>query len=246
MRELRKSCVLREYSVLLQVGIERKTSDIENIYLRTIANVTPYNKVFKQTVFLMDRAYLEYYQQGVIIGNNLNIHYGIDDEDIHETDELDLSELSEDDLDNMGEDEKDKKFSGALVADPKLNDYKGIDIMGMPSMYAFNNVVDMDFSSMYPHIIIPFNVGPHTMIGKVISPFIPEDKRDEPKYDAGQDLIDNLIIDNPLNFGTKWLGLPNGIEIDKMIKNKFNINKNTVHLHYESKLEEKLHIEIQE
>ena len=35
-------------------------------------------------------------------------------------------------------------------------------------MYVFDNVVDMDFSSMYPHIIITFNVAPNTMIGKLI------------------------------------------------------------------------------
>ena len=34
-------------------------------------------------------------------------------------------------------------------------------------MYVFDNVVDMDFSSMYPHIIITFNVAPNTMIGKL-------------------------------------------------------------------------------
>lgn len=188
----------------------------------------------------MDRAYLEYYLQGVIIGNNLNIHYGIDEEDVIDLDELDLSDGD----DNEGEDtpENDGKFSGALVADPKLNTFTGIEIMGVKSKYAFNNVVDMDFSSMYPNIIIPFNNGPHTMIGKVISKFIPEDKLGMPKYDAGQDLIDNMIIDNPLNFGTKWLGLPNGIEIDQMIRSNFNVNKTVVHLDDEFELDDMLTI----
>ena len=204
--------------VLLQLGIERKTNDIENIYIRSVANVTPYNKIFKQTVFLMDRAYLEYYKQGVIIGNNLNIHYGIDEEDIVEV-ELEL----DDDDETTEVESKDKKFAGALVADPELNDYMGIEIMGVRSKYAFNNVVDMDFSSMYPNIIIPYNNGPHAMIGKVISRYIPPEKVDEEKYDAGQDLVDNMLIDNPLNFGTKWLDLPDGITLDEMIREEFNI-----------------------
>jgi len=37
--------------VLLQVGIERKTNDIENVYQRAYTNVTAYSKVFRQTVF---------------------------------------------------------------------------------------------------------------------------------------------------------------------------------------------------
>ena len=37
--------------VLLQLGIERKTHDIDNVYLRSYTNVTAYSKVFRQTVF---------------------------------------------------------------------------------------------------------------------------------------------------------------------------------------------------
>lgn len=36
--------------VLLQVGIERSTQDIDNLYLRSYSNVTTYHKNFKQTV----------------------------------------------------------------------------------------------------------------------------------------------------------------------------------------------------
>lgn len=36
--------------VLLQMGIERKTSDVEGIYDRALVNATSYHKVFKQTV----------------------------------------------------------------------------------------------------------------------------------------------------------------------------------------------------
>jgi DNA polymerase elongation subunit (family B) len=63
---------------------------------------------------------------------------------------------------------KKNKFDGALVADPMLNSNTGIKVLGMESMFIFDNVVDMDFSSMYPHIIIAFNVAPNCMIGKLI------------------------------------------------------------------------------
>ena len=95
--------------------------------------------------------------------------------------------------------------------------------MGIKSKYAYDNCVDMDYSAMYPHIIISHNIAPNTMIGKVICQYIPKGKEEQEKYDAGQDLVDNLLTDNTLNFGTKWLGLPDGFEIQKMIEDEFGI-----------------------
>ncbi len=157
-----------------------------------------------------------------------------------------LKKVDGDENDGEGVSDNDGKFSGALVADPKLNTFTGIEIMGVKSKYAFNNVVDMDFSSMYPNIIIPFNNGPHTMIGKVISTFTPEDKLGMPKYDAGQDLIDNMIIDNPLNFGTKWLDLPDGIAIEKMIRSNFNITRRVADLIDKLEVEDTVTISVEE
>lgn len=59
--------------VLLQLGIERKVSDVDNLYLRAYSNCTDFDKVFKQTVMLKSRAYYEYLLQGIILGNNVNI-----------------------------------------------------------------------------------------------------------------------------------------------------------------------------
>ncbi|WP_216369606.1 hypothetical protein, partial [Brevibacillus sp. MCWH] len=96
--DYKKFVIYNIKDVLLQLGIERKTKDIENVYLRAYTNATTYEKVFKQTVFLKNRAYIEYYKQGLIIGNNVNIDYGIESENEEEDD--------------------DEKFDGALVAEP--------------------------------------------------------------------------------------------------------------------------------
>ena len=118
--------------VLLQMGIERRTKDIDGIYQRAYTNATKYDKIFKQTVFLKNRAYVEYYKQGFIIGNNINTNYNYNE---------DSSSKDEDD---------DEKFAGALVADPLLNTHMGIELFGSPSMFIFDNVVDMDeHSSLY-------------------------------------------------------------------------------------------------
>ena len=195
--------------VLLQYGIERKTGDVDNIYQRAYSNATSYNKIFKQTVFLKNRAYVEYYKQGLIIGNNINVDYGIAPTGSDENDD-------------------DEKFDGALVADPTLNTHTGIEIFGAKSMYVFDNVVDMDFSSMYPHIIIAFNVAPNCMIGKLI---IDRDYKDiyndlEGKVeDPGKDFVDNMLIGNVANMGSKWFGLPTIDELVELAKEEFTPNE---------------------
>lgn len=196
--------------VLLQMGIERKTSDVENLYMRSYSNATSYNKIFKQTIFLKNRAYIEYYNQGLIIGNNVNIEHGV--------------------FDDPSDDEEDEKFDGALVADPMLNDFEGIVVAGKKSMYIYNNVVDMDFSSMYPYIIIVFNIAPNTMVGKLtIGGSIEEaynnaiDEKTGKKEDAGKDFIDNMLTGNVLNMGTKWFNLPKTEAIAKELMDHLNV-----------------------
>jgi len=213
-KDYKKFVMYNIKDVLLQLGIERKTSDIDNVYQRAYSNATVYHKIFKQTVFLKNRAYIEYYKQGLIIGNNINLDYGLDYQADNE------------------EDDEDEKFDGALVADPKLNDFMGIPVFGNPSMYIFDNVVDMDFSAMYPHIIIAFNIAPNCMVGKlIIGGNIQEamknavaDKKGKVE-DAGKDFVDNLLTGNVANMATKWFGMPNVVELNDMLRNKFKMNK---------------------
>lgn len=134
--------------VMLQYGIDSRTNDIDTVYSRAMANVIDYRNNFSQTKFLQARAYLEYMKQGLIIGNNMNVTYGSYDE--------------------KGPTKKEQKFAGALVADPENNDYCGMEIFGLHSKYVFTNVIDFDFSSLYPSIIITFNIAPNCLIGKLI------------------------------------------------------------------------------
>ena len=74
--------------VLLQFGIERKTSDLDNLYTRSILNSVAYKKVFSQTALLRNRCYVDYLKQGYVIGNNINLDYNKDwDSDDDEDDE---------------------------------------------------------------------------------------------------------------------------------------------------------------
>ena len=115
--------------VLLQYGIERRTSDLNSLYTRTLMNVTPINKAFKQTVFLKNRGYLEYLLMGLIMGNNVNVDYAAPPKE------------------EKGQGKKEIRFAGALVGDPELNGHTGALILGHRSKYVFKYVIDMDFNA---------------------------------------------------------------------------------------------------
>lgn len=112
----RKFVIYNIKDVLLQLGIERRVNDIENLYMRSYSNCTDMDSVFRQTVMLKCRAYYEYLLQGNIIGNNVNI-FSVD---------------------------AGGGFSGAIVGNPLLNSNTGIIMFGSRSMFVFDNVIDMD------------------------------------------------------------------------------------------------------
>jgi len=219
-KNYRKFVAYNIKDVLLQFGIERKTNDVDGLYLRSYSNATDYDKIFKQTVMLKCRAYYEFLLQGYIIGNNINVF-----------------------IPNDGE-----TFAGAIVGDPMLNSHTGISIFGKKSMFVYDNVTDMDFSAMYPHIIIAFNIERNTMIGKLIIPGFEEDRYehfyitsntaiqtedDEEEddendslsstYDAGKDYVDNMLCGDVISLGTKWHNLPDFETLYMEFRKQYNI-----------------------
>lgn len=192
------------------MGIENKTGDVDNLYTRSYTNCITYEKTFKQTKFEEDRAYVEYYKQGLIIGNNINIDYGYYEDD--------------------GDKEEEEKFDGGLVADPGLFGLEGMEIFGIPSRHALRNVVDFDFSSMYPWIIITFNISRGTMIGKLL--FDQVDVTSMLKYaedlegvaDKGKIFLEDYLTEHIPMLGAKWFGLPTTDELVLDIANKNGID----------------------
>lgn len=109
--------------VLLQYGIEKKTQDLENLYMTSYLNAVPFESVFKQTVKLRNVQYLSFLEQGLVPGSNINVgNY----------------ETSED------EDDDDPKFEGALVGDPLLNMSNGMVIYSGKSSNVYHYSIDMD------------------------------------------------------------------------------------------------------
>ena len=111
--------------VLLQKGIEERTSDMDTYYVTSYQNITPYESEFKQTVKLRNVQYLFYLRNGLVPGENVN---GF----------MFNNEVREADDDDDGDD--DVKFEGALVGNPLLIDNFGMEMFGKRTnnMFAFN------------------------------------------------------------------------------------------------------------
>ena len=204
--------------VLLEKGIENKTSDLESLYVRSYMNCTAYDKVFKQTFMLRRRVFYEYLCENCIQGNNVNVY-----------------------------NTEKYAFPGAVVANPLLNNHTGVSLFGAPSMFIFDDCIDFDFSAMYPNTMVAFNIERNTMIGKLTIPeFTTEtydhiytddgvysylgdsdDEEDEDEevtevYDAGKDFIESYLSGDILSIGSRWFNLPSYDKIHEDFKNKFN------------------------
>lgn len=111
-----------------------------------------------------------------------------------------------------------------------LNGHNGIKLFGQPSKYIYDNVVDMDFSSMYPFIIISFNIAPNCMVGKLLINAeyneVLKESLDGNIDDMGKDFIDNLLTENPSVMGSKWFSLPKIDTLIEELEKEFGLNHN--------------------
>lgn len=180
--------------VLLQCGIDNKCHDMMNIYLSALSSYVPYKDVQKQTVALRGLMYHDFLvKKGIVLGNNAN---------------FDNSEESSND-DN---DEEEDGYEGAINGDPMLNAKVGANLFGVPSQFYYRDVIDFDFSAMYPSAMTAYNLFANCMIGKVI---FMDDVSELLNYDddAGKELIEDFVHDDPIWIGRKYLGLPSAEEI---------------------------------
>ena len=165
--------------VLLQMGIDKKTGDVESYYHSTYGNRCSYKDGLKQTVSLRAHFYDEFMKKGLILGHNVN-------------------------FDN--ESTKEKTFSGAINGDPMLNDFTGLMLYGKRSMFLFGHSIDFDFSAMYPNSICAFNIFATSMIGKLYIENGESHTRYD--KDPGKEFCEDMISQNILWLGEKWFGLP--------------------------------------
>ena len=170
---------------VVQKCIENKTQDLEYIFTKCLVNNTVYRKGHRQTTYLINRMANDWYKMGYIIGNNTNTN-----------------------------NPKPPKFLGALVGKPdNTSDYSKIKINGN-IIWLCDNLIDYDFKSLYPSVLGEFNIAPNTLIGKIIIPdkvYENENyyKVEEEKYSRSGEFIENMVVDNHIEFCHRWFKLAN-------------------------------------
>lgn len=187
--------------VILLDKLEELNDDIGMLFSLADATKTRINKVMRKTISIKNMAYWFYQDQGYAMGNNPNMKYnGWGDEE---------------------EDDEDiEKFAGAIVADPLLNGYNGIDINGAFSKFVYEFAIDFDYSALYPSNIRAFNIDATTQYGRLTFEGNPPTK----EYDMGGDFMDNLECQDPINVGKKWLNLPSTSDLINLFKEEGLIN----------------------
>lgn len=210
--------------VLLQLGIERKTHDIMTYHMRSHANLTPPNKIFRETHLLRNVREQHFEKQGYVQSNNVNI--------LKMTQaEIEFYDLKSDDDD----DDNEASYKGAIMADPLQNDYVGLMILGKRSCIVYRLCVDMDMSAFYPSIKIASNMDPATLEGKALlmneefisgeyvnrslnTQYVEKDKfGNMRRMDITGEAVNTYTSMNVMVFGYNWLNLPDVTSLCMMV-----------------------------
>ena len=180
--------------VIVQKCIEHCTQDLEYVFTKCLVNNTSYAKCHRQSIYLSNRFAKDFYNYGYIIGNNKN----------------------------KWNEKPTTKFPGAMVGDPLHNSEKPMVHINGKSTLLADNVIDFDYSSLYPSIILENNLAPNTQIGKILiedptnpsKTFSLEEHQDMysssdeiARYSRGGEFLENLMCNNPLEFGRRWMRL---------------------------------------
>lgn len=201
--------------VLLQYGIERKTKDVMTYYTRSHSNMTPYNKIFRETHLLRNVREMYFEKAGWVQSNNLNI---IDNND----EEIESARK----FYGIEDDEEESSFKGAINAEPGWNDYVGMEIYGHPSNNIHENAMDYDMGAFYPSIKIASNMDPGTLLYKASfindefisgefnnrslnTKYSEKDKNGNiRKMDITGEAVNTYVSGNILTFAYNYLNLP--------------------------------------
>lgn len=167
---------------IVQYSIEFKVRDIDNVYNNVLLNNTRYTKIYRQTVYLHNRAIKSMYQNGLIMCNNIN------------------------------KSNSKEKYPGGYVSHPSGNtDYSKIKLHNKP-LSIYDNLDDFDYKCLYPSVESEFNVGPNTILAHLEIPkqvYSQENRFGEEDYvykREGQFMAD-LQSHVWLEFFSRWFNL---------------------------------------
>ena len=166
---------------IVQKGIEEKVKDINYIFGKSLANNTRYPKCHRQTVYLSNRAYAEWYKDGLIIGNGSGAKEKVSYPGALVGDPLHNSNYSKYKQDNQV----------MNIVDNMCDfDYKAL----YPSTDIQNN---MGPNTQIGKILID------KPVHKYENPF------NNPYYDRGGQFLEDYTSDDILEFATRWFNFAN-------------------------------------
>lgn len=117
-----------------------------------------------------------------------------------------------------------ESLPGAIVGKPELIEQLGIDVANRPS-YVFEDSIDLDASSLYPSLIITFNIFKSALFGHVTSVVIPNPPGSDPYKQEeclgkGEGLFEAIeCIDQSIfSVCKEYMNLPTPTEMMKLIE----------------------------
>lgn len=179
------------HDTMLLYMIEARNNDFDMIYTISAITQTRIEKALKKTVSVRNLARKFYIDNGYVMSNNHNVNY-------------------------LGETVSVKQeIRGAFVADPNLNSNVGISMNSYRSKFIFNNAIDFDLESLYPSLIMAFNLDTTTQIGEIH----PIDNNTRLPH-IMNDLFEDYISRDYISFAHKYLNLPNVEDMLNLLNNK--------------------------
>lgn len=178
---------------IVQKVIEHKVDDIGFVFNKALMNNTRINKAHRQTVYLTNRGIQEFYDDGLIMGTNIN----------------------------KFKDKPTIKFLGAIVGDPThMVRETLLHFMGVPTNM-IDNGNDFDYRALYPSEIDQHNIALNTIIGKAeayCKLYENENPFNNERYDRVGDMFECLQSESIIEFCHRYLEIADYKELINDIK----------------------------
>ena len=224
--------------VFLMVGINHESHEVDDTFSRTQAYGIPFPEVFSSNNMMQAVLMNEFDSMDMVFGINRNknnvemqMTFISNEENDDEYDEATIDVVRDSQMVFDANGEK-KKFAGALVQNPKRMQPTGYSINGVPAKFIHTWCMDEDLESLYPTIMIVFNMSNKTMVGKIIltndsdiklpmyNPYEFIDVEEEKDYmcNAGAIVCETVAQGDYIIAGNIALGLPSLSDVIKKIK----------------------------
>ena len=160
--------------VFLMVGINHESHEVDDTFSRTQSYGIQFPEVFSSNNMMQSVLMNDFGDMNLVFGINRNrnniaatiaFSFDEDNDDDYEENAMRVVAESQEVFDENGE---KKKFAGALVQNPKRMQPTGYKINNVPAKYIHTWCMDEDLESLYPTIMIAFNMSNKTLIGKII------------------------------------------------------------------------------